>query len=269
VKLSVTFDTGHPARIEGLDGAVAVVFQDERPLRGVAAGADWRLNGFLSRLVSGERFSGERGDWLLVHTQGRMPYTHLFLVGMGRRETRDAAGARTALAGIAGKVALAGVHRFAIDLTEVAPPELPAEEAMVHFLEALSRAYPADDEADPPYAPALEARERNAQRLATFRGKRQALADAHQLWAAEQRAFDSAVAETHEDMADAERPVAGELPPEPPRPDSLGQPELEPEPERTVQVVLLGDPGTTGAMRTALRRLGDGDAGPLAVEWSK
>ncbi len=273
MKLSVTFDTGHPAKLQGLEGAVAVVFQNERPLRGVAAHADWRLNGFLSRHVAGDRFGGERGDWLLVHTQGRLPFTHLFLVGMGRRDGRDPAKARTALAGIAGKVALAGVHRFAIDLAEVAPPELPPEEAMVHFLEALSRAYPADDEADPPYAPALEARERNAERLAAFRRKRQDLAEAYDLWDAERRAYQSAVDQTLPEADEVERPIAGELPPEPPpeppRPDSLAQPELEPEPERTVQVVLLGDPGTTGAMRTALRRLGDGGDGPLAVEWSR
>jgi hypothetical protein len=159
VKLNVTFETGHPARLEGLEGAVAVVFQDERPVQGVAVRADWRLNGFLSRLLMDGRFTGERGDWLLLHTQGRLPYTRLFLVGMGRKQEREIASSRRALAGIASKVALAGVHSFAIDLSEVIPAEMAADDAMVVFLEALSQAYPEDVESNPPYLPALNARE--------------------------------------------------------------------------------------------------------------
>lgn len=267
MKLNVTFETGHPAHLDGLDGAVAVVHQDVRPLTGVAVRADWRLNGFLSRLSIGERFRGERGEWLLVHTQGRLPYTHLFLVGMGPSEDQDTAGCRRALAGIAGKVALAGVHAFAIDLTEVVGTVLAPEEAMVVFLEALSRSYPEDDEADPPYQPAIDARQRNETRVAAFRARRQGLIEARQQWEAE-----------HATQPAAERPVAGEVPdepapeppaPPPPDPASLGEPDLEPEPERTVRVVLLGDPGTTAAMRTKLRALGRGESSPLDVEWSR
>ncbi len=188
MKLQVTFETGHPARLEGLDGAVAVVFQDERPLKGTASRADWRLSGFLSRLLMGGKFSGERGEWLLVHTQGRLPYTHLFLVGLGKREARTTANSRTALEGIAGKIALAGIHRFAVNLSEVVPRDMAPEDAMVVFLEALSSAYPDDDLADPPFHPALAAVQRNEERREAARRRRRELQEARARWAAEHAA---------------------------------------------------------------------------------
>ena len=130
MKLHVTFETGHPAQLDDLDGAVAAIYQDQRPLKGLAERFDWRLNGFLSRLAMDEKFVGKPGDWLLVHTQGRLPYVHLFLVGMGKLSERSAAASRRTLKDVASKVALAGVHSVAIDLTELIPPELPAAAAV-------------------------------------------------------------------------------------------------------------------------------------------
>ncbi len=268
MKLNVTFETGHPAKLEGLEGAVAVVFQDERPVQGVAVRADWRLNGFLSRLLMDGRFAGEQGDWLLLHTQGRLPYTRLFLVGMGRKNEREIATSKRALAGIASKVALAGVHAFAIDLSEVIPAEMAAEDAMVSFLEALSESYPDDVESNPPYLPALSARERNDERIKAFRKRRVELVEARKAWEAEQAAAAAAAATGEEDTV--ERPVAGHVPEEaPPDPSVLPEPELEPEPERTVRVVLLGEPGTVGAMRSRLRALQGERKAALDVEWSR
>lgn len=273
MKLNVTFETGHPAKLVGLEGAVAVVFQDERPVQGVAARADWRLNGFLSRLLMDARFSGERGDWLLLHTQGRLPYTRLFLVGMGRRQEREIATSRRALASIASKVALAGVHSFAIDLSEVIPAEMGAEDAMVVFLEALSQAYPDDVESNPPYLPALQTRERNEERISAFRRRRRDLVEERTRWEAEQAAAAAAAVTGAEDAVDGdvpERPVAGHVPAEaPPDPALIPEPELEPEPERTVRVVLLGEAGTVGAMRSKLRNLQGAPAADLNVQWSR
>ena len=276
MKLNVTFETGRPGQLDGLDGAVAVVFQDERPMSGMAARADWRLNGFLSRLLVDNRFTGERGEWLLVHTQGRLPFTHLFLVGMGRKGSRTPLNSKRALEGIAGKVALAGIHRLAIDLCEVIPQEMAPEDAMVVFLEALSCAYPEDELSDPPYQPALDAQQRNEDRLDAARRRRRELQEARARWEAEHAAEAAAAA-----AGVAERPIAGGLPeaeeevpePEPPEPppdpSTVGEPELEPSPERTIHVILMGDAGSVGAMRKALRDLsGKGDA-PLDVEWSK
>lgn len=272
MKVQVTFETGHPARIDGIDGAVAVVWQDQRPLRGLAARADWRLNGFLSRLVLGDRFSGKAGEWLLVHTQGRLPYTHLFLVGLGRHGDHGTRRARSALEGIAGKVALAGLHAFAIDLDEVAAGELDAHTALVTFLDALADSYPEDAFADPPYRPALEARERNDARVAQHRRRRQELLEARRRWEEERRAEQAARAQQDEveEGEEPERPVAGhvpaEAPPPPPDPSELGEPDLEPTPERTVQVVMVGAPDRVRALRESLRTMAQSDDAPLDVD---
>lgn len=284
MKLQVTFETGHPARIEGLDGAVAVVWQDQRPLRGLAARADWRLNGFLSRLVIGDKFVGKAGDWLLVHTQGRLPFSHLFLVGLGRTEEHGKERAKAALEGIAGKVALAGLHAFAVDLDEVTGGYLDADEAMVTFLDALSDSYPEDEFADPPYLPAFQVRERNDERVSSHRRRRQELLEARGRWEEERRAEEAARAhaaleqggssETSEvmDAVAQDRPVAGHVPSEaqpPPDPSELADPELEPYPERTVRVVLVGAPDRVRALREGLKRMSQEDDAPIDVDWQR
>ncbi|MCO4770538.1 MAG: hypothetical protein KDA24_10955 [Deltaproteobacteria bacterium] len=284
MKVQVTFETGHPARIEGIDGAVAVVWEDQRPLRGLAARADWRLNGFLSRLVQGDRFSGKAGEWLLVHTQGKLPFTHLFLVGLGRGDDHGKERARAALEGIAGKLALAGLHAFAIDLDEVVGGEVDAETALVTFLDALSDSYPEDEFADPPYLPALQARGRNDERVASHRRRRQELLEARRRWEEERRAEEAArvrAAAEESDEADTsegvqavgpDRPVAGHVPEEaapPPDPAELGDPELEPYPERTVRVVMVGEADRVRALREGLRTMSQADDAPIDVDWQK
>lgn len=287
MKLQVTFETGHPARIEGIDGAVAVVWQDQRPLLGLAARADWRLNGFLSRLVIGEKFAGKAGDWLLVHTQGRLPFSHLFLVGLGRTEEYGKERAKAALEGIAGKVALAGLHAFAVDLDEVTGGHLDADEAMVTFLDALSDSYPEDEFADPPYLPALQVRERNDERVSTHRRRRRELLEARRRWEEERRAEEAARGHSatesgenpQEDENPAERtqaaqdrPVAGHVPEETPPPldpSELGDPELEPYPERTVRVVMVGAADRVRALREGLKRMSQEDDAPIDVDWQR
>jgi len=280
VKLHVTFETGHPAKINDLDGAVAAIYQDERPLSGLAGHADWRLNGFLSRLTMEEKFVGTTGDWLLVHTQGRLPFVHLFLVGMGRKEERSVSAARRVLKDVAGKVALAGVHSVALDLTELAPAEMPAEEAMVIFLEALSLSYPEDELSDPPYVPALEIEDRNQERLAKARQRRAELREARMKWESE-NTVEPAVGT--EDEGDRERPVAGGVPDDapslgvntpvpmaapvaPPGPESVVEPDLEDRPERTIRVVFLGDSNTVGSLRKSLKRM---SSEAFDVQWSR
>ncbi|MBJ96212.1 MAG: hypothetical protein CMP23_17260 [Rickettsiales bacterium] len=295
MKLQVTFETGHPARLEGIDGVVSPVYSDERPLKGLAGHADWRLNGFISRLLIEDRLVGDRGEWLLVHTQGRLPYTHLFLVGMGPRNAGSPEEVKEALRDVASKVALAGLHAFGINLSEVVGEALPPKEAMVFFLERLSAAYPDDDLSDPPYRPALEAQRRNEERLARARARRQQLVDARAAWEAEEAAQAELAAGSEKDslsgadgleqqdevqLAEELRPRVGQVPPpahsdaeggaaEPPHPESVEEPELEDEPERTVQLILLGDSEQLGLMRQALRDWRSEDEGQLEVEWSR
>ena len=61
------------------------VFLDERPLRGAAALIDWRMNGYLSRLLLARRLSGEGNESTLVPPQGRVRSGAVVLVGLGAR----------------------------------------------------------------------------------------------------------------------------------------------------------------------------------------
>jgi hypothetical protein len=69
----------------GAELAVAGCFRDQRPLRGGAGVADWRLCGFLSSLVAASRVRGEWGDAALVLTHGRLGAPRLLVIGLGSR----------------------------------------------------------------------------------------------------------------------------------------------------------------------------------------
>lgn len=58
-------------------------FHDERPLRGAAGLADWRLCGRLSRLIRRGKLSGRRGETLLLPPGKRLPFRRVMLFGLG------------------------------------------------------------------------------------------------------------------------------------------------------------------------------------------
>jgi len=63
--------------------AVAFCFDDDRPLRGPAGRADWRLCGDLSRFVAGATAGGPLGGALLLPTEGRLRCGRFLLLGLG------------------------------------------------------------------------------------------------------------------------------------------------------------------------------------------
>ncbi len=58
-------------------------FADERPLRGAAGLADWRLCGRLSSLIKRGKVAGAHGETLLFPPGRRLPFSHIFLFGLG------------------------------------------------------------------------------------------------------------------------------------------------------------------------------------------
>ena len=58
--------TARPLERVACDIAVAGFFTDERPLRGGAARADWRLCGGLSRRIESGDLSGKSGEAMLI-----------------------------------------------------------------------------------------------------------------------------------------------------------------------------------------------------------
>jgi hypothetical protein len=77
--------------LERADGEIAVVgfFTDERPLRGGAARADWRLCGGLSRRIESGDLSGKSGEALLIGCGRALLAPRLLLLGLGERQHFD------------------------------------------------------------------------------------------------------------------------------------------------------------------------------------
>src|ERR1041384_4451391 len=65
------------------DGLVLPVFKDDRPLRGAAGLADWRLCGRLSRLIKTQRAAGEHRETLLLPPGRRLRFSRILWFGLG------------------------------------------------------------------------------------------------------------------------------------------------------------------------------------------
>ena len=65
------------------DALVLPVFKDDRPLRGAAGLADWRLCGKLSRLLKSNKASGEAGETMMMPATRRLPFSKLIWFGLG------------------------------------------------------------------------------------------------------------------------------------------------------------------------------------------
>jgi hypothetical protein len=93
--LALSVETEPLERVRA-DLAVAAFFADERPLRGDAGRADWRLLGMLSELLRAGRLRGAAGEALLVPTLGRLLAPRLLLLGLGDRKAFGASQAEAA-----------------------------------------------------------------------------------------------------------------------------------------------------------------------------
>jgi hypothetical protein len=65
------------------DTLVLPVFKDDRPLRGAAGLADWRLCGKLSRLLKASRATGEAGETMMLPPGRRLKFNRVMWFGMG------------------------------------------------------------------------------------------------------------------------------------------------------------------------------------------
>lgn len=66
------------------DLLVATLFETERPPRGVTGLVDWRLNGFISRMILNGTVSGTYEESVLVPLHRRLPARRLLMLGLGR-----------------------------------------------------------------------------------------------------------------------------------------------------------------------------------------
>lgn len=71
--------------LQGVEAACLFVFEDERPLRGLAGYVDWRLCGELSRILQAGRFVGADGDALLFPVRSGLSPERVYCFGAGKR----------------------------------------------------------------------------------------------------------------------------------------------------------------------------------------
>ena len=114
--MSVQFLGCELARWEeaGGDALVLTFFRDERPLRGAAGLADWRLCGRLSRLIKLGRIGGEAGESLLMPPGRRLPFRRVMLFGLGPTRPFDEEVYRRHVRRIREVMRRAGVHEYAV-----------------------------------------------------------------------------------------------------------------------------------------------------------
>jgi leucyl aminopeptidase len=134
--------TAYDIGFEGLDALAGVdalclfVAEDDRPLPGTAGYVDWRLCGYLSQVLKKGFFTGAREDWLLLPSEGRMPFTRVFAVGLGRRATLDREALGQVLASAARVLAKARVESVALEIPSGSGLDEAAQAAALqqHFL---------------------------------------------------------------------------------------------------------------------------------------
>ena len=80
------------------DLVVCTFFEDERPMRGLAALLDWRLAGEVSARLREQFATGTSGDALLMPCRPRLPFDKLVALGLGARAAFDDEAFRNALA---------------------------------------------------------------------------------------------------------------------------------------------------------------------------
>jgi leucyl aminopeptidase len=105
--------------------AVAGFFSDERPLRGGAARADWRLCGGLSRRIVEGDLSGQSGEALLIGSGRALRAPRLLLLGLGRRADFDSLRMSDQVGAAVERCLRLGCPRIGLAPLGVAPDDVP------------------------------------------------------------------------------------------------------------------------------------------------
>lgn len=96
------------------DCLVLPVFRDDRPLRGAAGLADWRLCGKLSRLLKTKRATGDAGETMMLPPGRRLRFKRVMWFGLGDAKGYTDDRLRKDLTWIADVVRKAGVTDWAV-----------------------------------------------------------------------------------------------------------------------------------------------------------
>lgn len=114
------------------DVVVVSFFETDRPLRGAAGRADWRLCGMLSELLVAGRIEGKAGESVLIPTFGRLQADRLLALGLGSTQGFGASQVVAAVREAVGRLLELGVDDAALSLPgdwTGAVPARPASDA--------------------------------------------------------------------------------------------------------------------------------------------
>ena len=117
------------------DCLVLPVFKDDRPLRGAAGLADWRLCGRLSRLLKSEKASGEAGETMMLPPGRRLRWKRLMWFGLGDAKGYSDERFRKDIAWIRSVVKAAGVSDWTMQAPGRASGLIGARRAVELMLE--------------------------------------------------------------------------------------------------------------------------------------
>ncbi|MBL0218328.1 MAG: peptidase M17 [Myxococcales bacterium] len=117
------------------DCLVLPVFKDDRPLRGAAGLADWRMCGRLSRLLKGDKASAEQGESMLLPPGRRLRFARLMWFGLGDVKGYSDERFKRDLAWIVSVVTKAGVKDWALQAPGRASGVIGARRAVELMLE--------------------------------------------------------------------------------------------------------------------------------------
>jgi len=139
--LRVRFDVGHGSLDRGpmMDAVACAVALDDRPLRGPAGLADWRLCGLLSRQILAGRYEGRLGEDMMIAAQPRLPFSKLFLIGLGLESQMDESLSRQVVSRTAGVLLKVGAGSAALGLWDLTRERITFEDGFEAFLAGLSR----------------------------------------------------------------------------------------------------------------------------------
>jgi hypothetical protein len=97
------------------DALLLPIFSDERPLRGAAGLADWRLGGRLTRLLKGDRLRGDRGETVMMPPGRRLTFARVLLFGVGASHGYGDAELRRDIRWMKDVATAAGASSFALE----------------------------------------------------------------------------------------------------------------------------------------------------------
>lgn len=94
-------------------------FEDERPLKGAVGLTDWRMGGFLSRLIMDRWIDGHYAEPLLMPANHRMNSQKVFVIGLGSVQEYDLGRYKKLITQICEALYKIQVNRFALPLPGV------------------------------------------------------------------------------------------------------------------------------------------------------